>query len=224
MDIEKFKDRLGDDYEPLRAYVDEITAKRDAAVRESIDGRKALKSRLADLEAAQHRVLEKLGIDSLDDLDSLPEPKGQAEAVRQFEAKLRRMERDLADAVKSRDEALAKHKSALLDAALEKSLSAHEWLDRDVASMLVRNGIAWEDDKPFYQAGDRAVPLDDGVKIIAQTKPHLLKSAGAGGSGYRPGGTPGDGAKTITRVEFDALAHPQRAAFVKNGGKVVDPN
>lgn len=216
MDIEKLKDKLGDDYQALADHVAELASQRDAARKESIDGRKGLKAKVDELSAAQTRVLEKLGIDSLDDLDSLPDGKGQAEAVKQFEAKLKRLERDLADATKARDEISSKHRSALLDASLEKALSGHEWIDRDIAAMLVKNGVTWEEDQAFFQADGKAVPLADGVKYIAQTKPHLLKSTGAGGSGYQSsaGST---GKHSMTRNEFDALEPAARMAAAKEG-------
>jgi hypothetical protein len=107
-----------------------------------------------------------------------------------------------------------------LDAALEKALSEHDWIDRDVAALLARAGVAWEEDRILYQAGDRAVPLADGVKLIAQTKPHLLKSAGAGGSGYKPGaGSAGGKPQAPQRKDFASdMAYAMVAAKFQADG------
>ncbi|MDP2811768.1 MAG: hypothetical protein Q8O34_16645 [Rhodocyclaceae bacterium] len=195
MDIAKLKDKLPDDYAALEAHVADLVAQRDAALRQSEDGRSKFK-KLADerdkLRAVKDRLFERLGLDDDADLDNLPEGKGQAEAARQFDQRIKRLERDLVEANRSKDEVSAKHRDALTGAALEKALSAHEWIDRDVALMLARSGVQVEGDEILFSVDGRQVPLADGVKWLAQTKPHLLKSSGTGGSGYT--GKAGSGA------------------------------
>ena len=105
MDLETLKDALGDEkFAALKTYVDDLTGQRDAARNESITGRKGLKEKLTKLEADQAALLEKLGLDSLDDLASLPDAKGSAEAAKQYEAKLKRMERELAETKEAREQ------------------------------------------------------------------------------------------------------------------------
>lgn len=50
-----------------------------------------------------------------------------------------------------------------------------------------------------------------------------FRAAPINGGGGAPGGAAGGtGGKTLTRAQFDALSHPERATFSKDGGKVVD--
>ena len=72
--------------DPLEARALKAEDKARKAAQESIEGRKGKDAVIA-------KALEKLGIESQDDLDSLPDAKGQAEAIKQYEAKLRRAER-----------------------------------------------------------------------------------------------------------------------------------
>lgn len=64
--------------------------------------------------------------------------------------------------------------------------------------------------------------LADLAGKLAETIPHLVKDGGKGGGGKPPneGGKPAT--KTVTRSQFDAMSHVERAAHSKDGGKVVD--
>ena len=65
--------------------------------------------------------------------------------------------------------------------------------------------------------------LADLAKQLAAGIPHLVADGGKGGGGKPPGqggGTPGQ--KTVTRAQWDAMSHQDRAAHSKQGGKVVD--
>lgn len=188
MNIDDLKDQLGDKYEPLKTYIDDLTGQRDAARNESIEKRKALKARVAELEGAQSSLMERLGVESLDDLDGLADPKGQAEAVKQFEVRIKRMERELAekaDALKQSDE---RYRSSRLDVMLNKAMSEHQFVDSDLVSDYLKGRIEWESDDPMLKVDGKLLPLTEGAAHLAQTKPHLLKSTGAGGSGYIPQG------------------------------------
>lgn len=66
--------------------------------------------------------------------------------------------------------------------------------------------------------------FDEALEIIVDQYPHkdsILRGTG-GGSGARPGSSSGGAGKTVTRSEFDAMSHADRAAKVKDGFKVVD--
>jgi len=97
MNIEELKEALGDKYDGLKSYVDDLIAQREAARNESINGRKTLKARVNELEALQTKLFDKLGVETVEDIESLPDGKGQAEAMKQFEAKVKRLERELAE-------------------------------------------------------------------------------------------------------------------------------
>jgi len=189
MNIEELKGVLGDKFEPLKSYVDDLIGQRDAARDESINQRKTLKTEVATLKASQAALMERLGVDSLDDLDALPDSKGQAEAVKQFEAKMKRMERDLADKDAALSEVGGRYKASRLDAQLAKSLSAHAFIDTDLVGDYLKARTEWEDDTPMFKTDEgRLIPLSDGAALVAKTKPHLIKAAGAGGSGHIPSG------------------------------------
>ena len=187
MDLETLKEALGDEkFSALKTYVDDLTGQRDAARNESITGRKGLKEKLAKLESDQAALLEKLGLDSLDDLDSLPDAKGAAEAAKQYEAKTKRLERQLAEATAAREQAEGKFKDSLRRATIADALGGHEFIARDVVETFVSNRLTWEGDDLLFKTDDgKLVPVKDGVAGIAKTRPELLKPTGAGGAGVR---------------------------------------
>lgn len=215
MDIETLKEALGDEkFSALKTYVDDLTGQRDAARNESITGRKGLKEKLAKLESDQAALLEKLGLDSLDDLDSLPDAKGAAEAAKQYEAKTKRLERQLAEATAAREQAEGKFKDSLRRATIADALGGHEFIARDVVETFVSNRLTWEGDDLLFKTDDgKLVPVKDGVAGIAKTRPELLKPTGAGGAGVRQSNAGGGAtAKTITRAQYAAMSVEDRAA------------
>jgi hypothetical protein len=215
MDIETLKEALGDEkFAALKTYVDDLTGQRDAARNESITGRKGLKEKLAKLESDQAALLEKLGLDSLDDLDSLPDAKGAAEAAKQYEAKTKRLERQLAEATAAREQAEGKFKDSLRRATIADALGGHEFIARDVVETFVSNRLTWEGDDLLFKTDDgKLVPVKDGVAGIAKTRPELLKPTGAGGAGVRQSNAGGGAtAKTITRAQYAAMSVEDRAA------------
>lgn len=223
MDIESLKEALGDEkFKALSSYVSSLASQRDEARQESITGRKGLKERAEKAEAARDKLLEKLGLDSLDDIDTMPDAKGAAEAAKQYEVKLKRMERELGDAVKQRDEAAGKYKSSLQKAAISDALSGHEFVARDIVETYVSNRLSWEGDDLFFKSDDgKLVPVKDGVAGIAKTRPELLKAAGTGGAGVRQANAGSAGAKTMTRADFEQLPPNQRVEFAKAGGQLT---
>ena len=186
MDIESLKGKLDDsEFETLNSFVSDLIGQRDAARNESINGRKTLKSEVENLKSLKLRMFEKLGISDDEELDSLPEMKGQAEAAKQIEAKLKRLERDLADKDKSLQDLSGQYRKEKQSALLSKALTGFDWSEPDVVENYISSRLTWEEDQPFYTADDgKLVGLADGVKLLAQTRPGLLKSRGAGGSGY----------------------------------------
>lgn len=223
MDIEALKTKLEDEtFSQLQAHIADLTGQRDAARNESIQGRKALKARVAELEGLQAKVFERLGIDTAEELDTLPDARGQAEAMKQVEVKLKRLEREAADRAKAFDELNTKHRSAIQQATLQKALSAHQFIDADLVSSYLNQRVVWEEDQPFYRADDnKLLPLDEGVKLLATTKPHLLKAQGVGGSGYTGARGNGQaGTQIMNRADFDSLTPKAQMDFVKAGGQL----
>lgn len=78
--------------------------------------------------------------------------------------------------------------------------------------------------KPLAGSGKEGyATYADLAKELAAAKPSFLVDGGKGGGGKPPAsGSGSSGAKTITRSQFDAMGHAERADFSKQGGKVVD--
>jgi len=230
MDLEALKESLGEEtHAAIVQYVSDLEGQRDAARQESIKHRTSLKAKLSELEQAnagltqaQSEMLERLGVDSLEALQEL-DPKGQAEAARQFEAKVKRLEKDLADKHGALEQMSAKYRGSLQSAALTKAMSQHDWIDSDLIETFVGARLTWDDDQILYKTDDGAMlSLDDGLQTLVKERPQLLKSAGAGGSGYRGQPANGKAKPTMTRAQFEALPAADRQSFFKTGGQLTE--
>lgn len=219
MDIDSLKDALGDEaHAKLSQYIADLVGQRDAARAESISGRKALKEKLSQLESAQSTLMEKLGVSSLEDIDALPDAKGAAEAAAQYEARLKRMERQLAEAAAARDEVSTKYRESLKRSAIADAMGGHDFLARDLVETYVGQRLTWEGDDLLFRADDgRLVPLADGVAGLAKSRPELLKPQGAGGAGVRQANAGSGTPTTISRAEFEALPPARRVELAKAG-------
>lgn len=226
MDLDALKGKTIDDdtLAAIKAHVGTLQTKaetaeakaRDAA-KESIEGRKGLKAKL-------ETALQKLGIDSAEDLDSLPEAKGQAEAVKQLEAKLKRIEREAAE----KDAALQALQGEVLtgkrNQAIAQAVAKHGFIDAEAASVLIGAKVKQEGDSFLFEAeGGKLVSIDDGAAWVAKTKTFLVKPAGSGGgSGFNGGSASGAGvnpwaSKTFSVTEQMRLRRedPARADALK---------
>ncbi len=222
MDLETLKEALGDEkFSALKTYVDDLTGQRDAARNESITGRKKLKT---DLEAAQSlatKAMEKLGVDSAEELDALPDAKGQGDALRQEQVARKRAERERDEARQLAEDVAGKHKNSQQKAAIAEALSGHDFIARDIVETFVSGRLAWEGEDLLFKTDDgKLVPVKDGVAGIAKTRPELLKPTGSGGAGVRQGNAGGNaGAKTITRAQYESM--PAEARASTNWGETV---
>jgi hypothetical protein len=219
LDIESLKEALGDEkFSELKAHVDTLEGKL-STIRKKADSETA---RAAKLHDAQEKLMEKLGLTSPDEIETLPDARGQAEAVKQYEAKLKKMERDLAAASAEREEVAGKYKSTLQRAAISEALAGHEFVARDLVETFVGNRLAWDGDELMFKADDgKIVSLKDGVAGLAKSRPELLKATGTGGAGVRATSARGEAAKTMTRAEFDSLPPSQRVEAAKGGVQLV---
>ena len=230
MDLEKVREALDEErFGELEAYVNDLIGQRDSARKESINHRQGLKSKATELETeneqlkrAQTELLERLGVESVEQIAEL-DPKGQAEAARQYEAKLKRIEREMSERDQAYQALEAKHKGTLQEAAMRKAMADHEWVDGELVASFVQNRLAWDDDDIRYRADDGLLmDLTEGLQTLAKEKPHLLKTTGAGGSGYRASRRDGEQPKQISRTDFDNLAPAARMSFIKGGGSVTE--
>jgi hypothetical protein len=186
MDISKFKEALGDDYAALESYINELTGQRDAARKESVDGRKALKAKVETTEAAMLRLMEKLGVETLDELDALPPAKGQAEALKQLETRLKAKDAALAEKDAALSTLNGQYRNTRLAAELEKALAEYDFIDRDLVAAHIRQSLDWHDENLVFKTDKGDVPVTEGVKHLVAAKPHIVKAAGVRGSGYNP--------------------------------------
>jgi hypothetical protein len=195
MDIASLKEKLGDEtFSKLQGYVNDLIGQRDTARQESITGRKKLKDDLAEAQALAAKALEKLGVESAEELESLPDAKGQGEVVKQLETRLKKAERERDDAVKAKTETDGKFRGTLQKAAIAEALGGHEFVARDLVETYVSQRLVWEGDELFFKSDDgKLIPPKDGVAGIAKTRPELLKPTGTGGAGVRQSNAGGGG-------------------------------
>jgi hypothetical protein len=190
MDLTALKSKLGDDYAALDTYVNDLIGARDAARKEFEQGRKALKARVEALEALKTRLFDRLGLVSEEEIETLPDAKaaqGQSEALKQLEARLKRMENDLTAKAQAYQELQTAHRSARLDATLAQALNKYDFVDPEIVAAYLKGRMVWDGDEPRYPGDNGAsVPLAEGVTLLAQTRPQLLKTKLPGGSGYLP--------------------------------------
>lgn len=201
MNLDELKGKTLDDslHAELVKFVQGEQAKAQAARDESISHRKGLKERADKAEKALQAALDKLGIDTADDLEHLPDAKGQAEVAKQLEAQVKRLTRERDEAVKARDEATGLREQDRRTAAIAQAVAKHEFADPEVATLLLERGLKADGDQILFEAeGGKLVPLDEGAAWIAKSKPHLVKAQGGTGSGYRPNGT---GAQPLQKPE-----------------------
>ena len=224
MDLEQFKEALGDEkFTELSQYVSDLEGQRDSARNESISKRKGLQSKVSELETQHSEMLEKLGVESFEELDGL-DIKGAAEASKQYEAKLKRLERQLGEATERAEKVDGLYRSSQKSAALAEAMGGHKFLAKSVVASHIGNSLVWEGDELFYKTDEgNLVSVKDGVAGFAKANPELLEPIGTGGAGVKPSNTRGGGeAKTMTRAEFDSASPQARMEHVKAGGQVVE--
>ena len=224
MDLEQFKEALGDEkFTELSNYVNDLQGQRDSARNESISKRKGLQAKVTELETQHAEMLEKLGVESFDDLGDL-DVKGAAEAAKQYEAKFKRLERQLGEATERAEKADGLYRSSQKAAALAEAMGGHKFLAQSVVASHIGNSLVWEGDELFYKTDEGSlVSVKDGVAGFAKANPELLQPMGTGGAGVKPSNTRGGGeAKTMTRAEFDSASPQARMEHVKAGGQVVE--
>lgn len=219
MDISKLKDKLGDEtFSELERHVADLIGQRDTARTESINGRKKLKSDLEAAQALAAKALEKLGVDNADDLDTLPDAKGQGEALKQYETKLKRAERERDEARQAAEKASGMYRTSLQKAAVADALGGHEFVARDIVETYIGQRLVWEGEELMFKTdAGSLVSVKDGVASVAKARPELLKPTGTGGAGVRQPGAGSGGVKTMTRAEFEALPPAQRVEQAKSG-------
>lgn len=221
MDLEELKEAIGDEkYAALKSYVDDLNGKL-RTVRKKADDETARARELAGIKA---RLMEKLGVESEDDIDALPDAKGQAEAAKQFEARMKKLEKDLEAATAAREEVAGKFRTAQQKAALAEALAGHDFVDKEVIEAYIGQRVVWEGDELLFKGGTEGelLSLKDGVAGLVKAKPSLLKSAGARGAGFKPDAGSGGTKNPYARDSFNLTEqyrieaeNPQHAAQLR---------
>jgi hypothetical protein len=225
MNLEELKGKTLDDatHTKLVEFVTDLQGKVQQARDESISHRKGLKTKVEELERVTRTAFDKLGIENAEELEALPDAKGQAEANKQLEAKVKRLDRERQEAVTRAEQIAGERDKERRSAAIAKAVGKHQFVDPDVATMLLEHGAQAEGDQLLFKAeGGKLVPLDEGAAWIAKTKPHLVKAQGGSGSGYRPNGNGSTGGKSMTRAEFEALDPSAKMTAMREKTQLTD--
>lgn len=200
VDIEKLKEKLDEseilEIETLLSNEESLRGQVKAARDESAQRRVKLK----DQDGVVSMLLEKLGVDSIENLGDAPDAKGQADQVAQMTAKIKKLQTDL-DTNTEQFMALSnRHKNTLIDNEVNKAIAAHPFTDTDVIRSFVRQKVRFNDDDSsvvFIADNGDSLDLADGVSLIAKSKPALLKEAGGTGSGWNSNSNNGNGEKEL---------------------------
>jgi hypothetical protein len=188
-DLETVREALTEEqFTGLKNHVDDLIGQRNTARTESITGRKQLREEVETLRTFKRATLDKFGLDDDADISALPDPKADADAVKTFEARAKRLGEDLKTAQEAFTALQSKHQAATVSAALEKALGSHDFVDREMVGDYVRSRLTVSDEGGvMFRSDDGATcAIDEGIKTLVKARPHILKAAGAGGSGFNP--------------------------------------
>ena len=224
MDIDSLKEALGDEtFSKLKTYVTDLVGQRDAARQEAITGRKGKDTKITELQARVAALSDRLGVDIDADLETLPDVKGAAEASKQYEARLKRAERERDEAKQRADKATADYRGTLQRAAVSEAMSAHKFIAPEIVGSHIASQLVWEGDELLFKAdGGKLVPVKDGVAGFAKLHPQLLEpQGGAGGAGVRQPHAGGGGGKTISEAEFNAKSPAEQARLMSEGHTLI---
>lgn len=205
MDLDTLKDKLdGATLDKLKSYVSEISTRAETAeekarkaAKESIDGRKALK---AERDAA----FQKLGVETLDELEALPDARGQGEAAKQFEAQIKKLTRERDELKQAAEQATGQVKSMKRDTTLAQAIEGHKFKNPADVRVLLQSRVVEEGDELLFKTDDgKLVSLADGAAWFAKTRPDYVQPADAGGqgSGFKGGSGGSNGAKPPAKPE-----------------------
>lgn len=216
--IDSIREKLApEEFTGLETLVNDLTGQRDAARQESIAGRRSLKTEVETLRSFRAAVIDRLGLDDDATPDTLPDVRATTDAAKVLEARVKRLETELSAAKDENANLIKSGRDKDLSVALSSAIAGHDFVDADLVSTYVRARISFDDEgTPVYKTDDgKMLPLAEGVKVIAATKPHLLKAAGAGGSGYNHGNGSGATKKwtEMTLTERGELYKKDPAAY-----------
>ena len=228
MNLESIKAKLSDsEFAELTSYVTTLTNQKEEARKESIEGRKTLKAEVEKLRHVKETLFDKLGLEDDADLDSvqLPTKGAEVEAAKKYERQIKKLTEELTATKESYSGLEKTHRTTLLEAQLSKAIAGHQFVDNDLVTDFVKARVQFEDGALVYRDGDKSLSIDEGIKLLATTKPHLLKAQGSSGSGFNTTSTTGKvkDFASMTLDERSALYKQSPAAYeaAKNAPKGV---
>ena len=218
MNLESIKAKLSDsEFASLSDHINGLNERVEKARTESIDGRKSLKAEVEKLRAVKETLYDKLGLPDDADLDSvqLPTKGAEVEAAKKYERTIKKLQEELSTTKDSYTGLEKTHRTTLLDAQLGKAIGQHQFVDNDLVTDYVKSRSVYEDGKLVYRDGDKTLSIDEGIKLLATTKPHLLKAQGSSGSGFNPNATSGKAKdfKDMTLTERSAIYKADPTAY-----------
>jgi len=221
MDIADLKEVLGDKFEALSTHIADLTGQRDTARRESLTGRTGLKDELKTARETLSRILEKAGVETLEEFDALPPGKATAEANKVIELQAKRLKAQLEEKSTAYNDIENRWKSANLNAALNSAVAKHQFIDAETAVALLKPRAEFVGDEIMYKtdAGD-LIPIAEAAATIAKAKPFLVQASGGSGSGA-PSSIRAGSFATISRASFESMDGGAKMAAVKAGTKIV---
>ena len=194
-DLDTLKDKLdGATLDKLRSHVDELSTRAETAEekarkasKESIEGRKTLK-------AERDKAFEKLGITEADELDTLPDAKGQGEATKQLEAQVKKLTRELGEATAARDTLGSEVKGMKHSAQLSEAIQGHKFKNPADVAVLLKGRVVEEGEELRFKTDDgKTVSLKEGAAWFAKTRPDYVEASEEGGEGSGFNGSGGGG-------------------------------
>lgn len=201
----------------------------------------------ADIEAAVTAAVEALENKNRELLGEVKDLKGKVRAASEIkpedlaamEARAEKAEADLAEAQKQVKTLTKERDTAVKNLEAETGVARGYALEAELSAAIAEGNVLPAlvpalkamlsaqakadivDGKYAVQIGDKLAR--DHIKAFLDTdEGKAFRAAPLNGGGGAPGGGGAQGAKTITRAAWDGMDHTERAAFSKDGGKVVD--
>jgi hypothetical protein len=202
---------------------------------------KAVEAATGDVEGLKQKVEDLIGDNKKLKAEARKAKDVDPAEVERLHGEVEELQGKLTAAEKTAKDASKLVEKANKDLETEQGFTQKLLIQDGIKTALIANGVKDEDFidslAAKFASGAKVVTEGDDRKAVYGDKPlpDFIKewagsdagkkfvAAPANGGGGAPGGTdkPG-GTKTILRADFDALGHVERAAFAKEGGKVVD--
>jgi hypothetical protein len=109
----------------------------------------------------------------------------------------------------------------LKDTLLKGGVKDEDFLDALVTKFSQGAAVVADGDARKAMLGDKELSAVVGEYLASDAGKKFVAAPVNGGGGAQGGGGESH-SKTVSRDKFNAMSHPERAAFAKDGGKVID--